>query len=77
MIPGYDVIRWRDVLLKLGQTMTFFTTNKEAPFYSELKILLSLLLFNTFLEFSVISVDDLSSKSSLCFLQNVDTRWRS
>ncbi|XP_058272474.1 lipase member H isoform X1 [Hemibagrus wyckioides] len=30
---GYDVIRWRDVLLKLGQTMTFFTTNKEAPFY--------------------------------------------
>ncbi|KAF7696615.1 lipase member H isoform X4 [Silurus meridionalis] len=29
---GYDVIEWKEVLLRLGQTTTFFTTNKEAPF---------------------------------------------
>ncbi|MCI4387050.1 hypothetical protein PGIGA_G00069610 [Pangasianodon gigas] len=29
---GYDVTEWKDVLLKLGQTKTFFTTNQDAPF---------------------------------------------
>lgn len=31
-IFGYDVIKWKDVLLKLGQTTTYFTTNAETPF---------------------------------------------
>ncbi|GAA6093481.1 lipase member H, partial [Tachysurus ichikawai] len=36
---GYDVSRWKDVLLKLGQTATYFTTNKEAPYCkSEYKV---------------------------------------
>ncbi|XP_073335784.1 lipase member H [Pagrus major] len=29
---GYDVTRWRDVLLRLNQTKTYFTTNKVSPF---------------------------------------------
>ncbi|XP_035523176.1 lipase member H [Morone saxatilis] len=29
---GYDVIAWRDVLLKLGQTKAYFTTNAVSPF---------------------------------------------
>ncbi|XP_010736283.2 lipase member H [Larimichthys crocea] len=29
---GYDITKWRDVLLKLGQTKTFFTTNSVSPF---------------------------------------------
>uniref|UniRef100_A0A8C4E1W3 Lipase domain-containing protein n=1 Tax=Dicentrarchus labrax TaxID=13489 RepID=A0A8C4E1W3_DICLA len=29
---GYDVTDWRDVLLKLGQTKTYFTTNAVSPF---------------------------------------------
>ncbi|XP_070773374.1 lipase member H isoform X2 [Enoplosus armatus] len=29
---GYDITKWRDVLLKLGQTKTFFTTNTKSPF---------------------------------------------
>ncbi|XP_053096203.1 lipase member H [Pangasianodon hypophthalmus] len=29
---GYDVTEWKDVLLKLGQTTTFFTTNQKEPF---------------------------------------------
>ncbi|XP_017348083.1 lipase member H isoform X2 [Ictalurus punctatus] len=29
---GYDVTKWKDVLLKLRQTTTFFTTNQEAPY---------------------------------------------
>ncbi|XP_042287384.1 lipase member H-like [Thunnus maccoyii] len=29
---GYDVIEWKDVLLRLGQTKAYFTTNKETPF---------------------------------------------
>ncbi|XP_060791279.1 lipase member H isoform X2 [Neoarius graeffei] len=29
---GYDVIMWKDVLRKLGQTKTFFTTNQDAPY---------------------------------------------
>lgn len=33
--PGYDVTRWKDVLLKLNQTKVYFTTNAAAPFCSE------------------------------------------
>ncbi|XP_076024800.1 lipase member H [Genypterus blacodes] len=29
---GYDVIKWKDVLLSLGQTKVYFSTNKESPF---------------------------------------------
>nr|XP_020454646.1 lipase member H [Monopterus albus] len=29
---GYDVIQWKDVLLRLGQTTTYFTTNEKSPF---------------------------------------------
>ncbi|KAG7217319.1 hypothetical protein INR49_027863, partial [Caranx melampygus] len=29
---GYDVIKWKDILVKLGQTKTYFTTNPESPF---------------------------------------------
>ncbi|XP_054482107.1 lipase member H-like [Anoplopoma fimbria] len=29
---GYGVTKWKDVLLKLGQTKTYFTTNKVSPF---------------------------------------------
>ncbi|XP_068457538.1 lipase member H [Clinocottus analis] len=29
---GYDVTKWRDVLVKMGQTKTFFTTNTKSPF---------------------------------------------
>ncbi|XP_008274482.1 lipase member H [Stegastes partitus] len=29
---GYDVIQWKDVLLKLKQTKTYFTTNAKSPF---------------------------------------------
>lgn len=29
---GYDVTEWKDVLLKLGQTKMYFTTNKQSPF---------------------------------------------
>lgn len=29
---GYDVIEWKDVLLKLDQTSTYFTTNKASPY---------------------------------------------
>nr|XP_040036242.1 lipase member H isoform X1 [Gasterosteus aculeatus aculeatus]XP_040036243.1 lipase member H isoform X1 [Gasterosteus aculeatus aculeatus]XP_040036244.1 lipase member H isoform X1 [Gasterosteus aculeatus aculeatus] len=29
---GYDVTEWKDVLLRLGQTKTFFTTNAKSPF---------------------------------------------
>ncbi|XP_041808232.1 lipase member H [Chelmon rostratus] len=29
---GYDVTEWRDVLLRLGQTKMFFTTNAASPF---------------------------------------------
>ncbi|KAL3042804.1 hypothetical protein OYC64_020680 [Pagothenia borchgrevinki] len=29
---GYDVTKWRDVLLKLGQTKTYFNTNKVSPY---------------------------------------------
>ncbi|KAI4892302.1 hypothetical protein NFI96_006563 [Prochilodus magdalenae] len=30
---GYDVIAWKDPLVKMGQTMTYFTTNTHSPFY--------------------------------------------
>lgn len=33
--PGYDVTEWRDVLLRLGQTKMFFTTNAMSPFCSK------------------------------------------
>lgn len=33
--PGYDVTGWKDVLLKLNQTKTYFTTNPASPFCSE------------------------------------------
>ncbi|XP_040005654.1 lipase member H-like isoform X2 [Xiphias gladius] len=29
---GYDITRWKNVLLRLGQTKTFFTTNAKSPF---------------------------------------------
>ncbi|KAM9450862.1 lipase member H isoform 1-T2 [Clarias gariepinus] len=29
---GYDVTQWKEVLLKLGQTSTFFTTNQKTPY---------------------------------------------
>ncbi|XP_033466029.1 lipase member H [Epinephelus lanceolatus] len=29
---GYDIREWKDVLLKLGQTKTYFTTNAVTPF---------------------------------------------
>nr|XP_046267663.1 lipase member H-like isoform X2 [Scatophagus argus] len=29
---GYNIMKWKDVLLKLGQTKTFFTTNAVSPF---------------------------------------------
>ncbi|KAG7485558.1 lipase member H-like [Solea senegalensis] len=29
---GYDVTQWKSILLKLGQTKTFFTTNAESPY---------------------------------------------
>ncbi|KAM9846812.1 lipase member H isoform 1-T2 [Aulostomus maculatus] len=29
---GHDIVQWKDVLLRLGQTKTFFTTNKDSPF---------------------------------------------
>ncbi|XP_028277081.1 lipase member H [Parambassis ranga] len=29
---GYDVTQWKDVLLKLNQTKTYFTTNAQSPF---------------------------------------------
>ncbi|KAM4620293.1 lipase member H [Polymixia lowei] len=29
---GYDVIKWKDTLVSLGQTKAFFTTNKKSPF---------------------------------------------
>ncbi|KAL6469607.1 hypothetical protein MHYP_G00207260 [Metynnis hypsauchen] len=29
---GYDVIHWKDSLVKMDQAMTYFTTNKETPF---------------------------------------------
>ncbi|XP_063750619.1 lipase member H-like isoform X1 [Eleginops maclovinus] len=29
---GYDVTQWRDVLLSLGQTKTYFSTNKVCPY---------------------------------------------
>ncbi|XP_074467413.1 lipase member H [Sebastes fasciatus] len=29
---GYGVTKWRDVLLRLGQTKTYFTTNTASPF---------------------------------------------
>ncbi|XP_044077559.1 lipase member H isoform X2 [Siniperca chuatsi] len=29
---GYDITEWRDVLLRLGQTKTFYTTNAKSPF---------------------------------------------
>lgn len=33
--PGYDVTRWKDILVKLNQTKTYFTTNAASPFCSE------------------------------------------
>lgn len=33
--PGYDITQWKDVLLRLGQTKTFFTTNTVSPFCSK------------------------------------------
>lgn len=33
--PGYDVTEWKDVLLKLNQTKTYFSTNAASPFCSE------------------------------------------
>uniref|UniRef100_A0A8C5EC93 Lipase member H-like n=2 Tax=Gouania willdenowi TaxID=441366 RepID=A0A8C5EC93_GOUWI len=29
---GYDITEWKDVLLKLGQTKMYFTTNSQLPF---------------------------------------------
>ncbi|XP_070699708.1 lipase member H [Pempheris klunzingeri] len=29
---GYDITKWKDVLLKLGQTKTYFDTNSVSPF---------------------------------------------
>lgn len=29
---GYDIIKWKDVLVSLGQTKTYFSTNKESSF---------------------------------------------
>lgn len=29
---GYDVTQWKDVLLRLNQTKTYFTTNSDSPF---------------------------------------------
>ncbi|XP_040907475.1 lipase member H isoform X2 [Toxotes jaculatrix] len=29
---GYDVTRWKNILVKLGQTKTFFTTKAKSPF---------------------------------------------
>uniref|UniRef100_A0A672ZT97 Lipase member H-like n=1 Tax=Sphaeramia orbicularis TaxID=375764 RepID=A0A672ZT97_9TELE len=29
---GYDITKWKDVLLNLGQTKTYFSTNKKSPF---------------------------------------------
>ncbi|XP_054611198.1 lipase member H isoform X1 [Dunckerocampus dactyliophorus] len=29
---GYDIDKWKDVLLRMGQTKTFFFTNKKSPF---------------------------------------------
>lgn len=31
-IFGYDVLGWKDVLLELGQTKMYFTTNEQSPF---------------------------------------------
>ncbi|XP_045896095.1 lipase member H-like isoform X1 [Micropterus dolomieu] len=31
-VVGYDVTEWKDVLLRLGQTTAFFTTNAKSPF---------------------------------------------
>ncbi|XP_038564122.1 lipase member H isoform X2 [Micropterus salmoides] len=31
-LDGYDVTEWKDVLLRLGQTTTYFTTNAKSPF---------------------------------------------
>lgn len=30
---GYDIIKWKDVLLSLGQTKTYFSTNKKSPYF--------------------------------------------
>ncbi|KAM7397949.1 hypothetical protein PAMA_006019 [Pampus argenteus] len=29
---GYDVIKWKNVLLRLGQTKAYFNTNEDSPF---------------------------------------------
>ncbi|XP_061559232.1 lipase member H [Phycodurus eques] len=31
-VLGYDIDKWRPILLELGQTKTFFITNEKAPF---------------------------------------------
>ncbi|XP_061754424.1 lipase member H isoform X5 [Nerophis ophidion] len=31
-LDGYDIDKWKDVLLKMGQTKTFFFTNTKSPF---------------------------------------------
>ncbi|KAA8586987.1 hypothetical protein FQN60_000823 [Etheostoma spectabile] len=32
IFSGYDVTDWKEVLLRLGQTKTYFTTNADSPF---------------------------------------------
>jgi hypothetical protein len=32
---GYDVSRWRDILLRLGQTKVYFTTTATLPYKSK------------------------------------------
>ncbi|XP_061904543.1 lipase member H isoform X4 [Entelurus aequoreus] len=31
-LDGYDIDKWKDVLLRMGQTKTFFFTNRKSPF---------------------------------------------
>lgn len=33
--PGYDISRWRDILLRLGQTKVYFTTTATLPYKSK------------------------------------------
>ncbi|KAK9536681.1 hypothetical protein VZT92_006444 [Zoarces viviparus] len=52
---GYDVIKWRDVLLTLGQTKTFFTTNTDPPF-CRTNYRVEVMIWNEDLRFGYITV---------------------
>ncbi|XP_029955074.1 lipase member H [Salarias fasciatus] len=54
-VLGYDVRRWRDALLRLGQTKVFFSTTSTLP-YRKLSYRVDMVTWNQYLRWGVVHI---------------------